>query len=91
VGCWQCEDFPCPHGFFSQEADDSTPWITSSEYRGVCVGSVRCIRRYGLREFVGRVLTNLGTKVDYGHEFRFRAVGEMEALVRGDELSGDGV
>ena len=62
IGCWECEDFPCDRGFF---ADDDDP-----AFRGICIGSVQCIRECGVAEYLRRVETRLGNPVEYG-DFRY--------------------
>ena len=55
-GCWQCEDFPCQHGFFEE----------GNEYRGICLGSIQCIKDFGPQKYLDLTVKNLGQVIDYG-------------------------
>jgi len=68
-GCWQCRDFPCDKGFFADE-----------EWKGLCIGFVKCIKNRGVEKFVGLVESRLGKKVEYG-EFRFKNDEEIVRLL----------
>ena len=85
AGCWECDEFPCGKGFFAEAADPGTPWVTSSVYLGLCIGSVQCVRVYGIEGCVRLVLANLGDNVDYGYELRFKTPQEFTAMIRGEQ------
>ena len=62
-GCWDCNGFPCNEGFFA-EIDEA--------WRGLCVGSVQCIKEHGLQGYVDRLMTKHGRFVEYG-DYRFKS------------------
>lgn len=55
VGCWQCQCFRCDKGFFADEA-----------WRGLCIGSVQCIKERGIEGYVEALVSRLGHVVEYG-------------------------
>ena len=71
-GCWECPSFPCAEGFFAEDA-----------WKGLCIGSVQCIKENGIAGFVGRVASRLGESVDYG-DYRFKNGHEIRVLLFGD-------
>jgi len=73
-GCWQCEKFSCNKGFF---ADADKAW------RGLCIGSVQCIKDYGIESYVDRLVSRLGKDVEYG-DYRFRDPQEIKTMLCGD-------
>lgn len=70
-GCWQCDIFPCDKGFFDDE-----------EWKGLCIGFVKCIKAKGIEKFVSLVESKLGKLIEYG-EFRFRNEQEIVTMLRG--------
>ena len=55
-GCWQCSDFPCENGYFS---DNNTS-------KGQFVGCVQFIRKEGIEKYVERVIRNSSQGIKYG-------------------------
>ncbi len=56
-GCWECADFPCGNGYFSE---DHAGW------RGLCVASVQYARDHGAEALVDLVVRKHGSRVNYG-------------------------
>ena len=74
-GCWQCESFACDKGFFAADDDPA--------FRGLCIGSVQCIREIGIESYVERLVSTLGGAIDYG-DYRYKDPEEITAMLRGD-------
>jgi hypothetical protein len=74
-GCWECDEFPCEHGYFGDAA-----------WRGICIGSLECIRDLGPAEFVARLVSKVGTHMEIG-DYRHRDPTEIRAWLQaaGDE------
>ena len=70
-GCWQCEAFPCDDGFFGDDA-----------WRGLCIGSVQCIKEYGLVGYVGRLVARVGRSIELG-DYRHKTTEEVRDLLCG--------
>lgn len=58
-GCWECEAFPCNKEFFASGGDDA--------WRGICIGSVECIKELGVEEYLRRAGERLGNPLPYGN------------------------
>jgi len=71
-GCWQCEVFPCDEGFFGDDA-----------WRGLCIGSVRCVKKHGLPAYVDRLVSRLGRSLELG-DYRHMSPDEVQGLLCGD-------
>ncbi len=56
-GCWNCDEFPCDHGFFAH---------SDRAWRGLCVGSVEAIQALGRPTFIERMVATYGPVIDYG-------------------------
>lgn len=74
-GCWECEEFPCDHGFFAKTPDPA--------WRGICIGSAQFIRERGLEEYVARVVARFGRAVDY-EDYRYRSPQEIKDFLYGE-------
>ena len=70
--CNSLQSFPCEKGFYADEA-----------WRGLCIGSVQCIKDNGIEGFVGLVTSRLGESVDYG-DYRHKDPHEIRAILCGD-------
>jgi hypothetical protein len=57
-GCWLCDEFPCNNGFF-EDGDDPA-------FRGICIGSVQCIKDCGLERYIELAAAKLGPVIEYG-------------------------
>jgi hypothetical protein len=75
-GCWQCEDFPCDEGHFANNDDPA--------WRGICIGSVHCVRQYGKEEFLRRVTERLGKPIEYG-DHRYLDPEDVEEKLCADD------
>ncbi len=75
-GCWQCDEFPCDKGFFADDA-----------WKGLCIASVQCIKDSGIGPYVDRLVSRLGTTVEYG-EYRHKSPEQIRAALYGDPASG---
>jgi len=71
-GCWECDEFPCEHGYFVDPA-----------WRGICIGSVHAIRDLGLVGFVERLVSRVGTCMEIA-DHRHRDPQDVRAWL-GDE------
>ena len=56
-GCWQCDEFPCNEGSFSEH--------NGSTFRGVCLASCQCIKERGIFEYLRLLQDRLGVDIDY--------------------------
>ena len=73
TGCWECAEFPCQQGSFS-----------SADWGGLSIGFLRVVQKLGPEAMVQRVITRLGSPLDYG-AYRGRRAAEVEALLLDDE------
>lgn len=71
-GCWECETFPCDQGFFGDDA-----------WRGLCIGSVQCIKAHGLEGYVDRLVARVGRSVELG-DYRHKTPEEVQQLLCGE-------
>jgi len=71
-GCWQCENFPCDRGLFADEV-----------WKGLCIGSVMCIKDKGTANYVDLLVSKLGKVVEYG-DYRYKDPQEIRTLLCGD-------
>lgn len=74
-GCWQCAEFPCNKGHFSE---------SDAAWSGVSLGSVECVKRYGLPTYLKRLMSRVGNVLEYG-EYRFRTPEEIVEAYCGTE------
>ena len=72
-GCWQCDGFPCDKGFFADDA-----------WKGLCIGSIQCIKDMGREAFVERVESGMGQSVEYG-DYRFKSAEDVRTLLNDSE------
>ncbi len=70
-GCWECGAFPCGDGFFGDDA-----------WRGLCIGSVQCIKAHGLEGYVDRLVARVGRSVELG-DYRHKSPEEVQRLLCG--------
>ncbi len=68
-GCWECESFPCDQGFFGDDA-----------WRGLCIGSVQCVREHGLAGYVDRLVARAGRSIELG-DYRHKTPEEIRDLL----------
>jgi hypothetical protein len=80
LGCWECRDVPCVQGYLAE---------SNREWRGMCVGSLECIRELGLQEYVRQVSDRLGAEIEYG-EYRFKSPEECKEVFCGTEGTQQG-
>lgn len=69
-GCWECDEFPCQHGYFADAA-----------WRGICIGSTEFIRDCGPEAFVERLVSKVGTRMEIG-DYRHKNPHEIRAWLR---------
>ena len=77
-GCWECDEFPCEHGYFADAA-----------WRGICVGSTEAIRDLGPHGFVARLVAKVGTRMEIG-DHRHREPEEVRAWLADEGSTGSG-
>ena len=75
-GCWECDEFPCERGYFADPA-----------WRGVCIGSVVCIKDHGATGFVTRLVSKVGECMEIG-DYRHKDPEEIRALFGGSAPPG---
>lgn len=74
-GCWECDDFLCNKGFFADGHDPA--------WRGLCIGSVQCIKGLGIGAYVECLVSRLGKAVEYG-EYRYKDPEEIRQILCGE-------
>lgn len=72
-GCWECDDFPCGHGYFG---DDSAGW------RGLNIALVQCAKEEGLEALVRLLVERHGDRTDYS-EYMDKTPEEVLRMLRG--------
>ncbi|MBN1348159.1 DUF3795 domain-containing protein [candidate division KSB1 bacterium] len=72
-GCWQCDQFPCNHGYFSDPA-----------WKGLCIGFCLAICEIGIEDFARSVSSRFGGAVDYGR-FRFKTGAQIKTILESIE------
>jgi hypothetical protein len=78
LGCWECEEFPCEHGYLADAA-----------WRGICIGSIEAIREFGPDAFVARLVSKVGTRMEMG-DYRHRDPQEVRDWLAAAEPTSDG-
>lgn len=69
-GCWECDEFPCNRGYFSDD----------NESKGQFVGCVKYIKEVGLQEYADRVRRNQGKGIRYGMGGDYKHKSEAEVM-----------
>jgi len=77
-GCWECDEFPCEHGYFADPA-----------WRGICIGSIEAIRDLGPHSFIARLVSKVGTCMEIG-DHRHRDPAEVRAWLLAVDPTSDG-
>lgn len=76
-GCWECDEFPCEHGYFADTA-----------WRGICIGSVETIRSFGRTSFIARLVSRVGTRMEMG-DYRHRDPAEVRDWLAAADPTND--
>jgi hypothetical protein len=74
-GCWECIDFPCNNGFFEDGNDPA--------FRGICIGSVQCIKEFGIEKYLRIVSTKLGKVIEYG-DYRYLNPEDVKKMLNAE-------
>jgi hypothetical protein len=69
-GCWECPDFPCGMGYFSE----------GHPSRGQFVGCVQYIRKAGLESYVNSAICNIDKGFKYGLNGAYADKSEAEVV-----------
>ena len=69
-GCWECSEFPCGKGYFSDE----------NTSKGQFIGCVRYIQKAGIEKYVNSVIQNSSQGIKYGLNGDYAGKSEVEVL-----------